>query len=551
MNKVYQRILINIIITSAVLFAGFKYFPQNIFASEYLVLSAIYLISVIVNLVLATEFKTHNRWLYKGHARQRATEILIPPSLFSKIRLCLSEDKLNVSRSTKELKRIVSAYNRKIKLPQTLPVLIFATAVFLSIGLLTQNLLATINDQLPLKHAYGLIAYYLAFSVVGALLSMSSLHMYKILKSQVSDNIEKAYDLFEIPTPPSENSWRLDYRNLLATLSFSMIPLLALEAYTFNVVINQKRAVFSLEETQNNLEESVNELSSKLMYADDENQELNSQMSGMKDNLELVRLQLDKAKKDLTAKVSSLSQQESRLERLKKSQDKLQGQLSSIMLDKQKAIEELKKFRKEKSSLAVERSELNDDVNALKSKLANLKNALASKQKEVSSTKQKLTTKDKELTTLKKKHSKPLLQKYKWPKAVELKNNRLILSADSIFIGKSERISDKGNALLKSLVANLNRAYKAQKNISLLFNVHTDILPPQENTFVNNRELTAAQAVTLGAKMAELGLNKQLIVTAGLGADFERDARIMPDALKRNRRVEIILLESVKLDIFP
>ncbi len=551
MNKIYQRIFLNIIVTSVFLYAGFKFFPQNIFSSEYAILSVIYLTSVAIMLFNATELKAHKNWLFKGHVRERATEILIPPSLFSKIRLCLSEDKLNVSRSTKELKKIVQAYQRKLKIPQTLPVLTLATSAILSLGLLTQNLLISINGALSPEQAYERIAYYLAFTVVGALLSLSLLQMYKIIKTQIRENIVKAYDLFEMTAPQISRKWRLDYKNLLATLSLSIVPLLGLEAYTFHMVVKHQEKVITLEQTQDSLEESVSTLTTKLSYADDENQELSGQLSSMQQKIELVRLQLDKAKKDLKTKARSLSQQENQLQDLKTQQSKLKDQISVMQADKEQAIEELSSFRDDKQKLAEERQALRNEIAQLQKTLTNTKQKLAGKETEVSAAKKQLNNTSTKLNELEKKHSKPSLSKFKWPESVELKSNRLIIPADLVFVNKTERISDTGAVLLTSLVKNLNKTLKLQPNLSLLFNVHTDILPPQEKTFVNNKELTAAQAVSLSDKMAEIGLKKDTIVTAGLGAEFERDARIVPDALKRNRRIEIILLESVKLDIFP
>lgn len=551
MNKIYQRIFLNIIVTSVFLYAGFKFFPQNIFSSEYAILSVIYLTSVAIMLFNATELKAHKNWLFKGHVRERATEILIPPSLFSKIRLCLSEDKLNVSRSTKELKKIVQAYQRKLKIPQTLPVLTLATSAVLSLGLLTQNLLISINGALSPEQAYERIAYYLAFTVVGALLSLSLLQMYKIIKTQIRENIVKAYDLFEMTAPQISRKWRLDYKNLLATLSLSIVPLLGLEAYTFHMVVKHQEKVITLEQTQDSLEESVSTLTTKLSYADDENQELSGQLSSMQQKIELVRLQLDKAKKDLKTKALSLSQQEDQLQDLKTQQSKLKDQISVMQADKKQAIEELSSFRDDKQKLTEERQALRNEIAQLQKTLTNTKQQLAGKETEVSAAKKQLNSTSTKLNELEKKHSKPSLSKFKWPESVELKSNRLIIPADLVFVNKTERISDTGAVLLTSLVKNLNKTLKLQPNLSLLFNVHTDILPPQEKTFVNNKELTAAQAVSLSDKMAEIGLKKDTIVTAGLGAEFERDARIIPDALKRNRRIEIILLESVKLDIFP
>jgi chemotaxis protein MotB len=122
------------------------------------------------------------------------------------------------------------------------------------------------------------------------------------------------------------------------------------------------------------------------------------------------------------------------------------------------------------------------------------------------------------------------------------------------FVFPSDVLFDTGSADLKpGAYVELDKLVTALKTIQgnippdiawvMRVDGHTDINPISTPEFPSNWELSSARAISVVRYLMSQGIAPQHLVAAGFGEFQPIDARTSPDALARNRRIELKLTE--------
>ena len=129
---------------------------------------------------------------------------------------------------------------------------------------------------------------------------------------------------------------------------------------------------------------------------------------------------------------------------------------------------------------------------------------------------------------------------------IRVVGDRFLFQSELLFASGSAQLGEKGRLELAKLAATLkNVAAKIPKDINWVLRVdgHTDKRPISTKRFASNWELSTARAVSVVRYLAVQGISPQRLAAAGFGEFHPIDPADTPEALQRNRRIEIKLTD--------
>ena len=206
--------------------------------------------------------------------------------------------------------------------------------------------------------------------------------------------------------------------------------------------------------------------------------------------------------------------------------------------------------QKEKTRAA----QLQKDIVSLRSQLDDLSTKLAEtkesreKQFRIGQLVSLLEQKDKEIDTLRKlaKYRSEFLSKLELVFAgipdIKVQGDRFIFQAEILFASGKEVVNENGKQQLdKFLKIYKEMVDKIPRDVSLVILVqgHTDDVPIGSSKYKSNWELAAARSMEVVRYLIAGGIPPNRVASASFGEFHPIDARVLPDARKVNRRIEL------------
>lgn len=491
----------------------------------------------------------HWEWLSKGHLRVRATEVLVPPAGLLSIRRLLESDVADLPGAEHTLVTLRRRYRWLALMATTAAPALALVGIGLSLWALTKTHLGLIHGTLPLPATpWADIAGYLTSGAMGVVLGLSCFVFARGLTSALTQNIEKVLHLFEKRNNSIEKlkfDFRVRTRVSQAVLFFALglVPLAALEGYTLVTMATHEKKVAVLTEDKEALDRQNKELggnldvirkesatlAEKLQKQIDDNKKLTRDLKRMTDTADARQKQNLALQANLTSTTQTLSATQVRVTSLtadlKTANATLKKLDDTLRADVEKAKKANQAAEKQAAELTARVTSLTADLTTARADVASLKKDLETARKQANSRPTFAPAPD-------------------LPDTISLANGRLIVATDTLFQGKSDQLRPEAGPVLTRLAALLKGALDgAAPNVQAIVAAHTDIVPPSGQS---QDELTAAQARALHDALTQRGISAKRLVATGMADRFERDARLTDEALAKNRRVEIILTDTLR-----
>lgn len=129
---------------------------------------------------------------------------------------------------------------------------------------------------------------------------------------------------------------------------------------------------------------------------------------------------------------------------------------------------------------------------------------------------------------------------------VRIVGDRFLLPSELLFASASAQLGEDGRQELDKL-ANLLLDVSARipEDVDWILRIdgHTDVLPINTERFPSNWELSTARAVAVVRYLADQGVPERRMAAAGFGEFFPVAEGTSPEALQRNRRIELKLTD--------
>ncbi len=129
---------------------------------------------------------------------------------------------------------------------------------------------------------------------------------------------------------------------------------------------------------------------------------------------------------------------------------------------------------------------------------------------------------------------------------IRVVGDRFLFQSELLFASGSAQLGEEGRPELAKLAATLRQvAAKIPKDINWVLRVdgHTDRRSISTERFASNWELSTARAVSVVSYLAAQGISPQRLAATGFGEFHPIDQADTPEALQRNRRIEIKLTD--------
>ena len=123
---------------------------------------------------------------------------------------------------------------------------------------------------------------------------------------------------------------------------------------------------------------------------------------------------------------------------------------------------------------------------------------------------------------------------------------RFLLPSELLFASASAELGEEGRRELDKLAdLLLDVAAKIPEDVDWILRIdgHTDVLPINTPRFPSNWELSTARAVAVVRYLAAQGVPERRMAAAGFGEFFPVAEGTSPEALQRNRRIELKLTD--------
>lgn len=127
---------------------------------------------------------------------------------------------------------------------------------------------------------------------------------------------------------------------------------------------------------------------------------------------------------------------------------------------------------------------------------------------------------------------------------IRIEGDRFVLQAELLFATGSSELGEEGKNQLLQLAKNLKLLIKKiPENIDWILRIdgHTDRIPIHNERFASNWELSTARALSVVTFLADHGIPPRRMTAAGFGEFHPIDPSNTPEALRKNRRIEIKL----------
>lgn len=129
---------------------------------------------------------------------------------------------------------------------------------------------------------------------------------------------------------------------------------------------------------------------------------------------------------------------------------------------------------------------------------------------------------------------------------IRIVGDRFLLPSELLFASGSAELGEDGKRELDKLASLLlDVASKIPEDVDWILRIdgHTDILPINTPKFPSNWELSTARAVAVVRYLADQGVPERRMVAAGFGEFFPVAEGTSPEALQKNRRIELKLTD--------
>lgn len=129
---------------------------------------------------------------------------------------------------------------------------------------------------------------------------------------------------------------------------------------------------------------------------------------------------------------------------------------------------------------------------------------------------------------------------------VRIVGDRFLLPSELLFASASAELGEEGRRELDKLAdLLLDVAERIPEDVDWILRIdgHTDILPINTPRFPSNWELSTARAVAVVRYLADQGVPERRMAAAGFGEFFPVAEGTSPEALQRNRRIELKLTD--------
>jgi chemotaxis protein MotB len=129
---------------------------------------------------------------------------------------------------------------------------------------------------------------------------------------------------------------------------------------------------------------------------------------------------------------------------------------------------------------------------------------------------------------------------------IEVVGDRFVLPAEVLFPSGSDNINAAFDAELSKLaeaIVALESEIPEEINWVIRVDGHTDKVPITSGRFRSNWDLSASRAISVVRSLIDKGVSPERLVAAGFGEFRPLDEGDSPEALARNRRIELKLTE--------
>tara|TARA_Y100001001_G_scaffold3796_1_gene4100 strand:+ start:746 stop:1771 length:1026 start_codon:yes stop_codon:yes gene_type:complete len=129
---------------------------------------------------------------------------------------------------------------------------------------------------------------------------------------------------------------------------------------------------------------------------------------------------------------------------------------------------------------------------------------------------------------------------------VRIVGDRFLLPSELLFASASAQLGEEGRRELDKLAdLLLDVSARIPDDVDWILRIdgHTDVLPINTERFPSNWELSTARAVAVVRYLAAQGVPERRMAAAGFGEFFPVAEGTSPEALQRNRRIELKLTD--------
>lgn len=129
---------------------------------------------------------------------------------------------------------------------------------------------------------------------------------------------------------------------------------------------------------------------------------------------------------------------------------------------------------------------------------------------------------------------------------VRIVGDRFLLPSELLFASASAELGEEGRQELDKLAKLLlDVSAKIPEDVDWILRIdgHTDVIPINTPRFPSNWELSTARAVAVVRYLAAQGVPERRMAAAGFGEFFPVAEGTSPEALQRNRRIELKLTD--------
>ncbi len=129
---------------------------------------------------------------------------------------------------------------------------------------------------------------------------------------------------------------------------------------------------------------------------------------------------------------------------------------------------------------------------------------------------------------------------------IRIQGDRFVFQSEVLFASGSAVLGPEGQRQMAKIAAALKKiSAKIPKDIDWVLRVdgHTDILPIRTEQFPSNWDLSVARALSVVKFLISEGIPAERLAATGFGQFHPLDKSNSPEALKRNRRIEMRLTQ--------
>jgi len=291
------------------------------------------------------------------------------------------------------------------------------------------------------------------------------------------------------------------------------------------------------------LNERLNDISRLLGLEKDRNTVLQSQLEATVTRNEELQMRFESVRNQLMQQSADAQAQEERLDAL-----------SQAVEERDRALDEKDELSASQQAMILR---LSNQIAALEHQLKQISAALKLQEQETAEKEAELENVSRRLNTLLAERVNELEQYQseffaRLRKILEENENirvvgdRFLLPSELLFASGSAQLGEAGQRELNKLAeVLLDVVDRIPEDIDWILRIdgHTDVIPINTPQFPSNWELSTARAVAVVRYLADQGVPERRMVAAGFGEFFPVADGTSPEALQKNRRIEIKLTD--------